>query len=179
MADLPPDPADPVTADPVTAGDIAEFMARLKRHHSPALGGDPAGRAELLCDKANLFTRIAQQHTRTDPILAEQARDIAGHARTAATDGPTTHPGRRTAARRDPRHNTDQPLHAEVDHGSTSAKGQLPGRVWLVRLRRDNHAVIIATRPRPTFRRAPRRPDQPADTPARHPPATRREHRHR
>jgi hypothetical protein len=123
MADLPPDPADPVTADPVTAGDIAEFMARLKRHHSPALGGDPAGRAELLCDKANLFTRIAQQHTRTDPILAEQARDIARHARTAATDGPTTHPGRRTAARRDPRHNSDQPLHAEVDHGSTSAKG--------------------------------------------------------
>ena len=155
MADLPPDPADPVTADPVTAdpvtadpvtaGDIAEFLARLKRHRSPALGGDPADRAELLCDKANLFTRIAQQHTRTDPILAEQARDIAGHARTAPTDGPTTHPGRRTAARRDPRHNTDQPLHAEVDHGSTSAKGQLPGRVWLVRLRRDNHAVIIAT----------------------------------
>ncbi|HET9600896.1 MAG TPA: hypothetical protein VFP08_04875 [Acidimicrobiales bacterium] len=36
-------------------------------------------------------------------------------------------------------------LRVEVDHGSTSAKGQPPGRVWLVRLRRGHRMVIIAT----------------------------------
>jgi|tagenome__1003787_1003787.scaffolds.fasta_scaffold20822097_2 hypothetical protein len=41
-------------------------------------------------------------------------------------------------------------LRVEVDHGSTSAKGQPPGRVWLVKLRRGHRAVIIATGlPRP------------------------------
>lgn len=158
MAKRPPDPAsapadpvtadpataDPATADPVTAGDIAEFMARLAQHRSPALGGDPADRAELLSDKADLFARIAHQHTRTDPALADQARDVAGRARTAATS-PATRPGRRTTGHREPRPDRAQPLHAEVDHGSTSAKGQAPGRAWLVRLRRDNRAVIIAT----------------------------------
>lgn len=33
---------------------------------------------------------------------------------------------------------------AEVDLGSTSSKGRTQGRVWLVRLRRDNESVIIA-----------------------------------
>ena len=147
MPERPPEPADPaaVTADPVTAGDIAEFLARLARQRSPALGGDPADRAELLTDKADLFARIAHQHTHTNPALADQARDIAGHARAAATDGPTTHPGRRTTAPREPRPGRAQPLHAEVDHGSTSARGRPPDRAWLVRLRRDNRAVIIAT----------------------------------
>jgi hypothetical protein len=35
-------------------------------------------------------------------------------------------------------------LRVEVDRGSTSAKGRPPGRVWLVKLRRGNCAVIIA-----------------------------------
>ena len=35
-------------------------------------------------------------------------------------------------------------MRAEIDRGSTSAKGRPPDRAWLVRLRRDNHAVIIA-----------------------------------
>ena len=144
MAEHPPEPADPAT---VTAADIAELTARLARRRSPTLGGDPADRAELLCDKADLFARIAHQHARTDPALAEQARDIAEHARAAATD-PTTHLRHRTQTARDesrqhPDHR-DQPLRAEIDRGSTSAKGRPPDRAWLVRLRRDNHAVIIA-----------------------------------
>ena len=174
MADLPPEPADPaaVTTDPVTAGDIAEFMARLTRQRSPALGGDPADRAGLLSDKADLFTRIAHQHAHTDPALADQARDIAGHARAAATDGPITHPSRRTAARLQPRHDRAQPLHAEVDHGSTSANGRPPHRAWLVRLRRDNRAVIIATGlARPSAEHLASKINQllhPPDTDARH-----------
>ncbi len=91
-----PGPVDPaaVTTEPVTARDIAEFLARRTRLHSSALGGDPADpadRVEFLADTADLVTPITGQHPRTDPT--EQARDIAGHARAAAT-GPTTHPGR-------------------------------------------------------------------------------------
>lgn len=53
----------------------------------------------------------------------------------------------RTALQRtEPRHDDrDQPVRVEVDHGSTSARGQRPGQVWLVKLRRGNHAVIITT----------------------------------
>jgi len=170
MAKHPPEPADPA-ADPITAGDIAEFLARLARQRSPALGGDPVDRAELLSDKADLFARIAHQHARTDPALAEQARDIAGHTRAAATS-PTTRPGRRTTGHREPRQDRDQPLHAEADHGSTSAKGRPPGRSWLVRLRRDNRAVIIATGlARPSAEHLASTINQlldPPDTPARH-----------
>jgi len=36
------------------------------------------------------------------------------------------------------------PIVVEVDLGSTSSKGRTQGRVWLVRLRRDNESVIIA-----------------------------------
>lgn len=38
-----------------------------------------------------------------------------------------------------------EPLTVEIDHGSTSAKQRPAGRVWLVRLRRGDRAVIIAT----------------------------------
>jgi hypothetical protein len=55
-------PADPVTADPVTAREIAEFLHHLARFRSPAAGGDPADHAALLARKAELFTRIADQH---------------------------------------------------------------------------------------------------------------------
>jgi hypothetical protein len=54
--------ADPVTADPVTAREIAEFLHHLARFRSPAAGGDPADHAALLARKAELFTRIADQH---------------------------------------------------------------------------------------------------------------------
>jgi hypothetical protein len=35
-------------------------------------------------------------------------------------------------------------LVAEVDMGSTSSKGRTQGRIWLVRLRRNNEKVIVA-----------------------------------
>jgi hypothetical protein len=50
----------------------------------------------------------------------------------------------RTAAHRKRRPAT-QPLNVEIDHGSTSAKQRPAGRVWLVRLRRGDRTVIIAT----------------------------------
>jgi hypothetical protein len=51
--------------DHVTAAEIAEFLAHLARFRSPALGGDPTDHAVLLARKAELFTRIAEQHART------------------------------------------------------------------------------------------------------------------
>ncbi len=53
-------------------------------------------------------------------------------------------PGCRAAAHRK-RGGSAEPLTVEVDHGSTSAKQRPAGRVWLVRLRRGDRAVIIAT----------------------------------
>lgn len=37
------------------------------------------------------------------------------------------------------------PILVEVDHGSLTAQGRPAGRVWLVRLRRGPHAVIVAS----------------------------------
>jgi hypothetical protein len=52
-------------------------------------------------------------------------------------------PACRTAAHRK-RAAPAEPLTVEVDHGSTSAKQRPAGRIWLVRLRRGDRAVIIA-----------------------------------
>jgi hypothetical protein len=35
-----------------------------------------------------------------------------------------------------------QPLTVEIDTGSASSRGQPPGRIWLVRLRRGDRSVI-------------------------------------
>src|SRR5207344_317301 len=70
---------------PATAGEIAEFLHRLARLRPPALGGDPAEHAALLAHKAELFARIADQHTHTDPVHADQARQAAERASAAAT----------------------------------------------------------------------------------------------
>lgn len=51
--------------DHVTAGEITEFLHHLARYRPPALGGDPADRATLLARKADLLTRITDQHART------------------------------------------------------------------------------------------------------------------
>jgi hypothetical protein len=54
-------------------------------------------------------------------------------------------PACRTAAHRYHQHpDTREPLHVDVDHGSTSSRGRPTGHVWLVRLRRGNHQVILA-----------------------------------
>jgi len=69
----PLDPSSHVTVAPVTAavsvGEIAEFLRHLARFRSPAVGGDPADQAALLARKAELLTRIADQHAHavTDP----------------------------------------------------------------------------------------------------------------
>ncbi|MBA2472554.1 MAG: hypothetical protein H0V41_10075 [Pseudonocardiales bacterium] len=51
-------------------------------------------------------------------------------------------PACRTATHRHP--DTHELLHVEVDHGSTSSRGRPTGQVWLVRLRRGPHHVVIA-----------------------------------
>ena len=33
----------------------------------------------------------------------------------------------------------------QIDTGSTSSRGQLPGRTWLIRLQRGNRSVITTT----------------------------------
>lgn len=68
-------------ADDVTAGEIAEFL-HLARFRSPVLGGDPVDRAALMARKADLFTRIADQHART----------TAGPPSTTAPTTPTPTP---------------------------------------------------------------------------------------
>ena len=54
-------------------------------------------------------------------------------------------PACRAAAYRRTRRDPHAPITVEVDHGSTSAKQRPAGRVWLVRLRRADRAVIVAT----------------------------------
>jgi hypothetical protein len=79
-------PADqgPPAPGPVTAAEIAEFLHRLARLRPPALGGDRAEHAALLTHKAELFARLADQHTHTDPDHADQAGQAAARARAAA-----------------------------------------------------------------------------------------------
>ena len=85
-ADQGPPAPGPVTAasGPVTAAEIAEFLHRLARLRPPAPGGDRAEHAALLTHKAELFTRLADQHTHTDPDHADQAGQAAARARAAA-----------------------------------------------------------------------------------------------
>jgi hypothetical protein len=52
-------------------------------------------------------------------------------------------PACRSTAHRALRRHRDQPIRVEIDHGSTSAKGRTHGRVWLIRLRRADRAVIL------------------------------------
>lgn len=53
-------------------------------------------------------------------------------------------PACRTAAHRYDHPDTRAPLSVEVDHGSSSSRGRPAGHVWLVRLRRGSHEVIVA-----------------------------------
>lgn len=62
----------------------------------------------------------------------------------------TGRPGRycggacRSRAHRQRQRDAHVPVVVEVDHGSTSSKGRRPGRVWIVRLRREGNEVILA-----------------------------------
>lgn len=53
-------------------------------------------------------------------------------------------PACRAAAHRYDHPDTRQPLHVEVDHGSSSSRGRPTGHIWLVRLRRGDRQAIIA-----------------------------------
>lgn len=54
-------------------------------------------------------------------------------------------PACRSATYRQGRRLVAAPVTVEVDHGSTSAKARPTGRVWMVRLRRGQRSVIVAT----------------------------------
>ena len=71
--------------DAVTAHDIAEFLHHLAdlRNGQPR-ADEPAKRVAFLTRKAQLFSRIAAKHARTDPDYATQVRQIALNARAAA-----------------------------------------------------------------------------------------------
>ena len=71
--------------DTVTAADIADFTHHLAelRYGQPR-ADDPAERALFLARKADLLTRIAAQHTRTDPDYAEHVLQLARDAHAAA-----------------------------------------------------------------------------------------------
>jgi hypothetical protein len=110
--------------DAVTARDIADFLDHLARLR---LGGhdDPDGRAAFLTHKAQLLTRIADQHADTDPGYSQEVRQSADDARAAARRCTTGLPQQRVG-----------PNHRRTPHrppdpgGATSQKvtaQQLPG----------------------------------------------------
>lgn len=97
----------------------------------------------------------------TAPVSSRhETRDVAHHDPSTCCDAdgcttPLTRTGRgrparycspacRSAAHRARHRDHDEPIRVEIDHGSTSAKGRTAGRVWLVRLRRADRAVILA-----------------------------------
>ena len=53
-------------------------------------------------------------------------------------------PACRAAAHRYDHPDARQPLHVEIDHGSTSSRGRPAGHIWLIRLRRGDRQAIIA-----------------------------------
>jgi hypothetical protein len=82
---------------PVTAAEIADLLTQLRTLRTPAQGGDPAEHAAFLSAKADLLTRIADEHTGEPPCghdaharhVAAHARIAAAHARTLAETGRT------------------------------------------------------------------------------------------
>lgn len=75
---------------PVTAGEIAELLTRLRTLRTPAQGGDPAEHAAFLSAKADLLTRIAEEHTAQPPCGHDaHARHVAAHARLTAAQART------------------------------------------------------------------------------------------
>lgn len=78
---------------PVSATEISALLHQLARLRSPARHGnheDHTERADVLTYKAELFDRIADQHTGTDQAQARQAADRA--RATAAHHAALAHP---------------------------------------------------------------------------------------
>ncbi len=76
---------------PVTAAEIADLLTQLRTLRTPAQGGDPAEHAAFLTAKADLLTRIADEHTDDDRPCQHgvHARHVAAHARFAAAHAQT------------------------------------------------------------------------------------------
>jgi hypothetical protein len=88
-SDTPPGTPSTPPARPVTAAEISAFPHHLTQLRSPAHTYDQADhteRAAVLAHKAELFDRIADQHTGPDHA---HARQIAQHARAAAAEETT------------------------------------------------------------------------------------------
>jgi hypothetical protein len=71
---------DSPTPPRVRPRDIADLLAWATSLSDPRRATDPAERAAYLAAKADLLTRIADQHTHDDPDHAHHARRIASHA---------------------------------------------------------------------------------------------------
>jgi hypothetical protein len=114
-----------VTLDAVDAVDLAEilefFMQRIDVLAEHDLAGfffsecSPYGIDDLRADVVRLIHRLY-----TSPYAP---------ARFAPGDGPTP---------------SADVVVVEVDRGSASTRGRSPGMTWFIRLRRDDHSVIVA-----------------------------------
>ena len=72
--------------------DIADLLAWATSLSAPRRAADPAERAAYLAAKADLLTRIADQHTHDDPGHAHHARRIASDAQATAQRAATLLP---------------------------------------------------------------------------------------
>lgn len=72
--------------------DIADLLAWATSLSAPRRATDPAERAAYLTAKADLLTRIADQHTHDDPDHAHHAHRIASDAQTTAEQAATLLP---------------------------------------------------------------------------------------
>lgn len=72
--------------DLVTSRDITELLHCLAHLHWGIHGGDTTERTAFLHRKAELFTRIADQHARRDPVYSAEVQQLALNARTAAVE---------------------------------------------------------------------------------------------
>jgi len=77
-------------SSPVTTAEIADLLTGLRTLRTPAQGGDPTEHAAVLSAKADLLTRIADEHT-SEPACGHDAhaRHVAAHARLAAAQART------------------------------------------------------------------------------------------
>jgi hypothetical protein len=71
--------------------DIANLLAQAASL-TQAGPATPAARAAYLAAKADLLTRIAEQHTHEDPDHAQRAHRLAEHAHLAARQATTPPP---------------------------------------------------------------------------------------
>lgn len=83
---------DSPTPPRVRPRDIADLLAWATSLSAAPHATDPAERAAYLAAKADLLTRIADQHTHDDPDHAHHARRIASHAQDSAERAATLLP---------------------------------------------------------------------------------------